>query len=487
MMSDLGSMVLAVLPEIGILLLAGIILVLDLTLRQREDRSVLGWTTAVGLIVIAGLSVAFSRPGSEPAQMWGGMLRLDGSGFVFRLIFLMGASLTTLFAMESEMLRERGEFYLLLLVSTLGMSLMASASDLIMLYLAIETTSIPLYILAGFIYKDQKSVEAGLKYLLFGAMTSAVMLFGFSFLFGFTGSTNLYVIGQAVQQAKVPNVLMLIATMLVLVGFGFKISAAPMHFWAPDVYEGAPTPVAGFLSTASKAAGFAVLLRVLLSAFTGYAPFWIYVIGGLAALSMFIGNLLALSQKNIKRLLAYSSIAQAGYILIGVAANTSFGASAAVYYLMAYLLTNLAAFGIVAIIGRVNGSDEISSYAGLSRRSPGLALALLVALLSLGGVPPFAGFFGKLLVFGAAVQAGQIWLAVIGIINSVIGLYYYLVVLKVVYLYRSEEEQKPISLVPSWQLALTICVIGIIALGVIFAPWYNLSLEAAGGLFKLGF
>jgi NADH-quinone oxidoreductase subunit N len=313
------------------------------------------------------------------------------------------------------------------------------------------------------------------------------MLFGFSFLFGFTGSTSLYAIGQAISTLKVPPVMVMISLMLVLVGFGFKISSAPFHFWAPDVYEGAPTPVAGFLSTASKAAGFAVLLRVLLSVFGEYAPMWTYVIGGLAMLSMFIGNLLALSQKNIKRLLAYSSIAQAGYILIGVAANSEFGASGAVYYLMSYLLTNLAAFGVVALIGRVTGSDEISSYAGLSRRSPGLALALLVALLSLGGVPPFAGFFGKLLVFGSAIQAGQVWLAVIGIINSVIGLYYYLVVLKVAYLFRSEEENEAIIQPQAWQLALLLCVVGIIALGVLFAPWYGLSLEAAGGLFNSGF
>ena len=487
MMSDLGSMVLAILPEIGIVVLAGIILVMDLVLRKREGREVLGWTTAIGLVILAGLSVAFSRPAAQPTLMWGGMLRLDGTGYVFRLLFLVGASLTALFAAESEMLRERGEFYLLLLVSTLGMSLMASSADLIMLYLAIETTSIPLYVLAGFVYKDQKSVEAGIKYLLFGAMTSAVMLFGFSFLFGFTGSTNLYVIGQAISTLQVPPMLVMISLMLVLVGFGFKISSAPFHFWAPDVYEGAPAPVAGFLSTASKAAGFAVLLRVLLSVFGEYAPMWTYVIGGLALLSMFIGNLLALSQKNIKRLLAYSSIAQAGYILIGVAANSEFGASGAVYYLMSYLLTNLAAFGVVTLIGRVTGSDEISSYAGLSRRSPGLALALLVALLSLGGVPPFAGFFGKLLVFGSAVQTGQVWLAVVGIINSVIGLYSYLVVLKVAYLYRSEEENKEIVQPQAWQLALLICVVGIIALGVLFAPWYGLSLEAAGGLFRSGF
>ena len=481
MITDLGSMVLAILPEIGLIVLAGIILVLDLFLRNREGRSILGWTSAIGLLVIAVLSLFFSNPGDEASLMWGGMLRLDSAGFVFRLIFLAGASLTSLLAVESESLREKGEFYILLLVSTLGMSLMASSADLIMLYLAIETTSIPLYILAGFAVKDQKSVESGLKYLLFGAMTSAVLLFGLSFIYGFNGTTNLYTIAQEILAAQIPSNLVIMSLLLVLVGFGFKISAAPFHFWAPDVYEGAPTPVAGFLSTASKAAGFAVLLRVLLSAFGDYSPVWIYAIGGLAALSMFIGNLLALSQKNIKRLLAYSSIAQAGYILIGVAANNTFGTSGAIYYLISYLLTNLAAFGIVTLIGRVTGSDQISSYAGLSRRSPALALGLLVALLSLGGIPPFAGFFGKLLVFGAAIKAEQYWLAAIGIINSVIGLYYYLVVLKVVYLYRSEEESKPISTSFNWMFAIGLCILGVLVLGVIFAPFYGLSVQAAAG------
>lgn len=480
MMSDLGAMVLAILPEIGLIVLAGIILVMDLLLRERSSRGILGWTTAGGLLIIAILSMFFSNPGSDAILMWGGMLRLDGTGFVFRLIFLAGAGLTALIATEYDGLREKGEFYILMLVSTLGMALMASAADLILLYLAIETTSIPLYILAGFVTRDRKSVEAGIKYLLFGAMTSAVMLFGMSFLYGFSGTTNLYALAQGIQFSAVPHALVIVSLLLVLVGFGFKISAAPFHFWAPDVYEGAPTPVAGFLSTASKAAGFAVLMRVLLTAFADYSPVWIVALGGLAALSMFIGNLLALTQKNIKRLLAFSSIAQAGYILIGVAADTAFGTSGAVFYLISYLLTNLAAFGIVTLIGRVTGSDQISSYAGLHRRSPILALGLLIALLSLGGIPPFAGFFGKFLVFGAAIQAQQYWLVVIGIINSVISLYYYLVVLKVVYLYRSEDEDKPIAMNFGWVFAVGLCLLGVLALGVIYAPAYGLSLQAAG-------
>ena len=477
--TEIGPMLQAILPEIGLVVLAVLVLALDLATRDRPGRNFLGWVTAGGLVVIAGLAAGFAQPGAQPVLMWGGMLRLDSAGFLFRMFFLAGAALTALFAMESETVRERGEFYILLLVSTLGMSLMASATDLIMLYLAIETTSIPLYVLAGFVTVDQKSVESGIKYLLFGAMTSAIMLFGFSFLYGFTGTTNIFNIAQALTSNSVPLYASVAALMMVLVGFGFKISAVPFQFWAPDVYEGSPTPVAGFLSTASKAAGFAVLLRVMFVAFPGLSSIWSILVAILATASMFFGNLLALAQKNIKRLLAYSSIAQAGYILIGVAADTQFGATGAVYYLMAYLVTNLAAFGIVTLIGRAVGSDEISAYAGLSRRSPVLSMGLLVALLSLGGIPPFGGFFGKLLVFGAAIQQGMLWLALVGIVNAVIGLYYYLTVLKVVYLYRSEDEARPLLSVPGWKAALVVCLVGVVTLGVIMAPWYSLSAAAA--------
>jgi NADH-quinone oxidoreductase subunit N len=273
----------------------------------------------------------------------------------------------------------------------------------------------------------------------------------------------------------VPVPAIIAAVFMVLVGFGFKISVAPMHFWAPDVYEGSPTPVAGFLSTASKAAGFAMLMRVFMVVFPALVGTWSVILAVLAVLSMVIGNFLALTQKNIKRLLAFSSIAQAGYILIGVASANRLGLSGTVYYLIAYLVTNLAAFGIVSIVGRVVGSDDIASYAGLSRRAPKLALAMLVAILSLGGIPPFAGFIGKLIVFTAAIQANMVWLAFIGIANAVVGLYYYLNVLKVIYLYRSEDEEKPLAVHRNWALALVICMAGIIVVGTVIAPWFGWS------------
>ncbi len=475
------AMILAILPEIGLVLLAALMLVFDLVWRDARVQR-LAWFTAAGLVLIMAVSMLYSRPGEEPLLIWGGMLRLDMTGFVFRMMFLAAAALTALFATQYESLSKRGEFYFLMLISTLGMSLMASSADLIMFYLAIETTSIPLYVLAGFLLRDKRSAEAGIKYLLFGAMASAVMLYGLSLLYGFTGTTQLYNLAASLVTGQVPQMLVYAIIALVLVGFGFKISAVPFHFWAPDVYEGGPTPVAGFLSTASKAAGFAVLLRVLQVAFPDQTAFWTTVIAVLATLSMLVGNYLALAQKSVKRLLAYSSIAQAGYMLIGVAAGKQFGATGAVYYLMAYLVTNLAAFGVVAIVEGKVGSDDITAFAGLSRRSPGLALAMLVALLSLGGIPPFAGFFGKLLVFASAVKSNLIWLALVGIFNAVVGLYYYLNVLKVIYLHRAEDETPIRKITFSWRLALIVCIVGIVVLGFWFAPWFQWAQGATTAL-----
>lgn len=473
------SMLLAILPEIGLVVLAALVLVLDLVWKGDARRR-LGWTAAAGLMVILALALAFARPAEDPQLIFGGMLRLDGTAFVFRLIFLAGAGLTALFMIDHEPEGRHGEFYGLMLVAVLGMNLMASSANLIMLYLAIETTSLPLYVMAGAMVRDPRSTEAGIKYFLFGAMTAAVMLYGFSLLYGFTGTASLYAMAGRLAAGEIQ---VLAAAMLVLVGFGFKVSAVPFHFWAPDVYEGAPTPVAGFLSTASKAAGFAVLMRVMLAVFPDFVLSWTTLAAVLAAASMIIGNILAAVQKNIKRLLAYSSIAQAGYILLGVAAANQLGMAGSTFYLISYLVTNLAAFGIVALVGRSLGSDEISAYAGLHRRSPGLAMALLIALLSLGGIPPLSGFVGKLLVFGAAVQADLVWLAFIGVLTSVIALYYYLNVIRIAYVGQPDSSSKPLAVTVPWRVALIICMAGIIFLGTIFGPWYTLSSMGSAGLF----
>jgi len=480
----------AILPELLLLVLGGVILTLDLV-TPKEDHRNLGWVTAIGLGLIVLVSLIVGRPGAQSQELWGGMVRFDWMGFVFKMMFLFAAALTALLSTDHQEVGQRGEFYLLVLASTLGMSLMASAGDLVMLYLAIETTSIPMYVLAGFLTRDQRSTEAGFKYLLFGAFASAVMLYGFSLLYGFAGTTSIYDLATGLRAGSIPSSSVVASLLLVLVGFGFKISAVPLHFWAPDVYEGAPTPVAGFLSTASKAAGFAALLRVFLIAFPSISIEWGAVATTMAVATMTLGNFLALAQKNLKRMLAYSSIAHAGYTLIGLSAiavsapgsdAAKFGISSVVFYMIAYMVTNLAAFGSIAVFERATGSDEISAFNGMSRRAPGLALIMMVAMLSLSGMPPLAGFISKFFLFAAAVKANLIWLAVIGVLNSIVGLYYYLTVLKYIYLYPPAEEGA-ISMSKPYTIALVVLTLVIIVVGTFFSPIYDWSTAVAAGLF----
>ncbi len=475
--------ILPILPEVLLLTLAVLMLILDPFLkRDTHHRSFLGMYTAAGLLVTLALSLLFARP-ADPALVFGGMLRYDWLGFLFEMFFIFAAAVTALFFMDTDKLNQRAEAYLLLLAATIGMCLMASSADLVMMYLAIETTSIPLYVLAGFLTGNDKSTESGFKYLLFGALTSAVLLYGFSLVYGFAGTTSLYDLSTHFRNF---DLLAVGITFLVLAGLAFKVSLFPFHFWAPDVYEGAPTPVAGFLSTASKAAGFAVILRLLTAAFPVISADWSLILAVLATLTMTVGNLIALAQKNIKRMLAYSSIAHAGYAMIGVVAFSQLGIASAVFYLIAYILTNLLAFGIVGIVGHVTGSDDVSAYNGLGRRNASLSLAALVAFLSLAGMPPFGGFVAKFFVFAAAIQSGWIWLAVVGVLNSIFGLYYYLNILKYIYLYRMEnqdEDQHPIPVSRPVAIALVTLVVGVLLIGTVFGPWFGFANHAALNLF----
>jgi NADH-quinone oxidoreductase subunit N len=475
---------LSILPE-SLILILGVILLTVEPFWKEERRRNLGWLTAGGLLAILGISILIARPG-DPTMTLGNTIRYDWLGFFFKMLFIFGAGMTSLLLMDHEKVGQRGEAYLLLLASTIGMCLMASAADLIMLYLAIETTSIPLYVLAGFMLSDDRSTESGFKYLLFGAMTSAIMLYGFSLLYGFTGTTNLYALADAFKAGHIAAPVIFGVIILLVVGLGFKVSIVPFHFWAPDVYEGAPTPISGFLSTASKAAGFAVIARLFLVVFHDFSMDWTMVFAVLSAVTMTVGNLLALPQKNLKRMLAYSSIAHAGYAMIGIVAVSKLGIASVVFYMAAYIVTNLAAFGIVMAVGRVIGSDEYDGYKGLSRRSPLLGLIMLAAFLSLAGMPPFGGFVAKVVVFAAGIQSGYVWLVIIGILNSIIGVYYYLNVMKYVYLYRLEnedEDKHPIALPRPYTIALIVLVIGVILLGTVFAPWFSYSNAAALNLF----
>lgn len=292
-----STMMLAILPEILLTVLAGFVLTLDIVWKERESKRTLGWVTAGGAGLILLVTWFATNPGGSSVALWGDMIRADMMAFVFKSLAVFAAGVTALLAMDVDHLGNRGEFYILLLSSTIGMCLMGSATDLIMLLLAIETTSIPLYVLAGFFKNDDKSTESGFKYLVFGAMTTAIMLYGFSLLYGFTGETNLYVLAAGLASGELASVAVIGSMLMILVGFGFKISAVPFHFWAPDVYEGAPTPVAGFLSTASKAAGFAVLIRVLFAVYPNITDQWGAILAALSVATMTLGNTVALTDR----------------------------------------------------------------------------------------------------------------------------------------------------------------------------------------------
>ena len=486
---------LALTPEIGLIILAAIVLVFGRN-PVGERRRQVGLLTAWGTAVILGYTFAlwyfFDQPSTTPQSLWGDMFQHDMVTLVFRIMFISAALITSLLTVDVKRL-QKGEFYGLILLATVGFNLMAAASDLILLYLALETASISFYVLAGFATDARRSPEAGIKYFVYGAFASGVMLYGLSLLYGYTalaagpaGATNIYNIAAVVRSGS-NNPFILLAAVMVIVGFGFKISAVPFHFWAPDVYEGAPTPVTTILSTASKAAGFAIFLRVFSAGALGFPnqENWWSILVSMAIATMTLGNLAAIYQSNIKRMLAYSSVAQAGYVLIGLITFNSdgSGAGAAMFYLLMYVLTNAAAFGVVIVVSNVTKGEEMSDFYGLSRRSPWLAIIMLFALLSLGGIPPTAGFFAKFFLFKAAVDAGYWWLAFIGILNAFIALYYYLNVVKYLYLYRSEDDDTSIPVSRAAQVALAIATLGVIYLGVLPNTVYEWTTQAARAFF----
>ena len=493
----------AVLPEVGLTILAIVLLAADvgfLWIRPLAEsrKNLIPYIAGFGMLAIAVLPLV-SVPNGE--LMWGGMVRHDVLAQLFKTMVIVAGAFTAFMAGNAREFARKGEFYLIIVVSTLGATLLSASADLIMIFVALETISIPLYILAAFSRDDRRSVEGGVKYFLFGSFASAIMLYGFSLLYGFTGQTNIYALAEFLSSAPFEGnpVPVLVSIVLVVVGFGFKISAVPFHFWTPDVYEGAPTPVTAFVSVASKAASFAVLVRFLIAVFPegmvigGFEirDFWVALISVAAVISMTLGNLVALQQRNVKRLLAYSSIAQAGYTLIGVAAlyaqtgdpavstlNTESVAAIAFYMLM-YTFTNLLAFTVVVIFSEVTGSETIADFAGLSRRNPWMALTMTVAFLSLAGIPPAAGFFGKFFLFNAAVRADMVWLAIIGVLNSIIALYYYLIFIKVMYVDRSPDDDQPIRLSASAAWVLGVTTVIVLILGVIPGAFFNWALESA--------
>ncbi len=488
----------SVLPEVGLTALAIVVLFADLYGSAVTRRNVV-YISAVGMALLA-LAPLIWLP--DPALfengtlLWGGMVNYDPLSQIFKVMLLLAGAVTCLMAAGDKGVGDKGEFYLIVIVATLGGVMMSSASDLILVFVALETLSIPLYMLASFRRGDSRSAESGMKYFLYGAFASAIMLFGFSLLYGFTGTTNLSGIAAALDGGGGDSLIgVMTALVMVVVGFGFKIGAVPFHFWTPDVYEGAPTPVTAFVSVSSKAASFALLLRFLTAAFPAelviggviIQDFWVNLLIVVSIVSMTLGNVVALRQSNIKRLLAYSSIAQAGYTLIGVAAlqgaDDSLAVASVSFYMFMYIFTNLLVFGGVILFISATDTEAISDMAGLNRRSPWLALFITIGLLSLGGIPPAAGFFGKFFLFQAAVKANLVGLALIAVTNAIIALYYYLVVIKVMYVDVGPDDDKPIALPRAYAWSLGITALVVILLGTIaVTPIYDWATLGAAGL-----
>jgi NADH-quinone oxidoreductase subunit N len=446
------------LPELVLLLAAALVFGLDLV--RRKESGAKAWLPYVALAGLGAAALALVPALSNSQQLAASsastMLVADPFALFFMALAIVGVVLVILTAIPYLKGRTpySGEFYALLLIVVLAVSLAVSSVNLIMIYLSMEFLSITSYVLAGYLREDRKSGEAAIKYFLYGAAASGVMLYGMSLLFGATGTTELAGISASLRgmaQGEV-NWLAIPALVLLLVGFGFKASLVPFHQWAPDTYEGAPTPVTAFLSTVSKATGFAILMRVFLTAMGSLQVQWTALLAAVAMVTMTLGNLSALRQTNMKRLLAYSSIAQAGYILIGVAAvignpSAQFtGINGVLLYLFAYLVTNVGAFAVVIAFENATGKTEVKDYAGLIRRSPWLAVLLLIFLLSLAGIPPTAGFIGKFYVFGAAVQARMWVLAAVAAVNSVIAAFYYLNVVRYMFLVPADEDASPIHI-----------------------------------------
>ena len=455
-------------PQLSLIFLALIVMVVDLFVKRRivtvavaTDRS----HRAFRVYYLTSISVPVANHALPDVHGFYGMLVVDQYAIFFDIIFLITAAVIILssYSYVGKYVKADGEFYTLLLFSVTGMMFMASTSELLTIYISLELTSIPLYVMAGLLRTSERSAEAAVKYVLLGAMSSAILLYGFALLYGLTGTTDLTGIAISIEKGvQNGNVLVLIASVLILAGFGFKISAVPFHMWAPDIYEGAPTPATAFFSVGSKAAGFAALLRIFVTGGLGQVNLQslITIVAIIAILTMTLGNLVAAVQTNVKRMMAYSSIAQAGYILVGFTASlsgqNSYGSSAVLFFILVYALTNLGAFAGIIALANATGGEKIEDFRGLAKRAPLLSAGTALCLLSLSGIPPMAGFVSKVFIFSAAWSQGLSWLVVIALINTVVSLVYYGRLVKVMYFdapLKEDHLTTPIGL--SSSIALT--------------------------------
>jgi NADH-quinone oxidoreductase subunit N len=467
------------LPEIALALLALVLVCVDL-LTPDKSKGWLGYLAVAGLIVPAAALAAVS---GQATTGFFDTVAVDPLSTLVQAILLVSAAIVILSSIDYVKRRSRypGEYFALILFATLGAMFLASGNELITIYVAIELTSISQYILAGFLKGDQRSSEAGLKYLLLGALSSAVLLYGIALIYGSTGTTTLPGVREALTRTA-PSTFALLGVGLLIAGFGFKMAVVPFQMWVPDVYQGAPTPTTAFLSVSSKIAGFTVVLRVFGAGLQPLDQYWTLVFALLAAVTMTLGNVAALRQTNVKRLMGYSSIGQAGYALTGLAAARHTTATGLLFFLLAYAITNLAAFAAIIYFSDRLGSDEIADYAGLGRRSPIMAGVLTIALLSLVGLPPMVGFWSKVYLFLSAFDAGLVVLVVIGLLNSALAAFYYLKIVHAMYL-RAPTTDKDLPSTPNLSVAALVAVVGIFVAGIIPTPFIQAASAAAGVLF----
>src|SRR4051794_19908504 len=461
-----------ILPELVITAGALLVLIADV-LAPRNSRALLSWHTLGVIGATMASLVPFTNTHVEVAH---GLIAVDRFALFFKIVFLLAAAITVL--MSTRYLEVEGaspgEYYFLILCATLGMMVMAGGIDLITIFIGLETMAVSFYILTGFIKPSQRSNEAAVKYFLLGAFSLGILLYGMSLMYGLSGTTSLRAMAPLFAGQETDRRLVL-AVILVVAGVGFKIAAVPFHMWAPDVYEGAPTPVTAFLSVGSKAASFAMLLRIFVEGLPVMSADWRLLFEVLSIVTMTVGNVAALTQSNLKRMLAYSSVAHAGYVLIGVVAGTPRGIEATLIYLFVYAFMQLGAFTVIVMLRRQDViGDELKDFSGLHFRQPFAAFAMLLFMLSLGGIPPTAGFMGKLWLFGAAIDAGYVWLAVIGVLNSAVSLYYYLRVVVFMYLKKETIGSEPVTS-PALAFTLALAVAGTIVLGVYPQLLFNLA------------
>tara|TARA_B100001123_G_scaffold450029_1_gene618128 strand:- start:2904 stop:4436 length:1533 start_codon:yes stop_codon:yes gene_type:complete len=470
-------------PEI--LLTAAILLIVVVDLILTENKK--GLLTAITLLVLVGSLFSISTLYDQDARsLFMGMVALDNFALFFKLLFVVTTIMVTIFGLQSPDIDEEriGEFYAIFLSVVLGAFLMVSATNLLMMYLALELVSLPSFVLAGYQKRVRRSSEAALKYVVYGGVSSGIMLYGFSLIYGLTGTLDIYEIAHQLSTTTPYSLALFLGATFAMAGFGYKVASVPFHFWCPDVYEGAPTPVTAFLSVAPKAAGFAMLARFFYLGLSAYdqttgtgVPLgiaWPHLLAIISAATMTLGNLSAIWQSNLKRLLAYSSIAHAGYMMMGIVMLSASGLKAVMFYTAAYMFMNLGAFLVVLVLATRLGSEDIKDYKGLGWRSPWIAAAMTAFLFSLTGLPPTAGFIGKVYLFASVVSGGLYWLAVVGALNSAVSLYYYARIVRAMYL------EKPVSTdsvtVPAFaSLTLAVLFAGTLILGVYWSPLADLA------------